>query len=98
MKKLIIILACLAVLISYSAPAAIAQDEDFDINIVNQKVLSSDINNLDSRSFILMEMTTGEELFSKNADNRYPMASLTKIMTTYIVMGEIAAGRMSKRD
>ena len=98
MKKTILILLCMTFLLSFTIAPALAQDEDFDINVVNQKVLSSDINHLESRSFILLEMTTGQELFSKNADNRYPMASLTKIMTTYIIMGELAAGRMSYDD
>lgn len=98
MKKIISILMIMTLLVSLTLVPVIAQDEDFDINVVNQKVLSADINNLDSRSFILLEMTTGQELFSKNADNRYPMASLTKIMTTYIIMGELAAGRMGYDD
>ena len=98
MKKITMILLSLVLMLSMVLTQVLAQDEDFDINIVNQKVLSSDINNLASRSFILLEMTTGQELFSKNADNRYPMASLTKIMTTYIIMGELAAGRMSFDD
>jgi len=98
MKKITMILLSLVLMLSMVLTQVLAHDEDFDINIVNQKVLSSDINNLASRSFILLEMTTGQELFSKNADNRYPMASLTKIMTTYIIMGELAAGRMSFDD
>ncbi len=98
MKKTILILLCAALIMSFTFGPVLAQDEDFDINAVNQKVLSSDINNLASRSFILLEMTTGQELFSKNADNRYPMASLTKIMTTYIIMGELSAGQINYDD
>ncbi|MBN1624112.1 MAG: D-alanyl-D-alanine carboxypeptidase [Clostridia bacterium] len=98
MKRKILIFLCVTLILSFAVVPVLAQDEDFDINVVNQKVLSSDINNLDSRSFILLEMTTGQELFSKNPDNRYPMASLTKIMTTYIIMGELKAGRLSYDD
>jgi len=98
MKRILTAMIAVALVLAMAAAPVIAQDEDFDINVVNQKVLSSDINNLDSRSFILMEMTTGQELFSKNPDNRYPMASLTKIMTTYIIMGEVASGRMGYDD
>jgi len=98
MKRILTAMIAVALVLAMAAAPVIAQDEDFDINVVNQKVLSSDINNLDSRSFILMEMTTGQELFSKNPNNRYPMASLTKIMTTYIIMGEVASGRMGYDD
>ena len=55
MKKLVTILLC-ACLIAGMVAGVSAQDEDFDINIVNQMVLSTDINALQSRSFILLEI------------------------------------------
>ena len=43
---------------------------------------------------IVIEEATGKVLFSRNADNlRYP-ASLTKIMTLYLLFEDIEAGRM----
>ncbi len=94
MKKLLVILLCIC-LISGMASGVSAQDEDFDINIVNQMVLSTDINALQSRSFILLEATTGQVLHEKNSQIKYPMASLTKIMTTYIIMKELAKGEIT---
>ena len=82
-------------LITGMAAGVSAQDEDFDINIVNQMVLSTDINALQSRSFILLEATTGQVLHEKNSQIKYPMASLTKIMTTYIIMQELAKGEVT---
>jgi len=82
-------------LITGMAAGVSAQDEDFDINIVNQMVLSTDISALQSRSFILLEATTGQVLHEKNSQIRYPMASLTKIMTTYIIMQELAKGEVT---
>lgn len=79
-------------LILTSAAGVSAQDEDFDIKIVNQMVLSTDINALQSRSYILIEASTGQVLHEKNSQIRYPMASLTKIMTTYIVMQALEKG------
>ncbi|MBN2557737.1 MAG: D-alanyl-D-alanine carboxypeptidase, partial [Clostridia bacterium] len=100
MKKLLSILLAASLLVTVvPAPGGVlAQDEDFDISIVNNMVLATDINALQSRSYILMEATTGQVLHSLNADTRYPMASLTKIMTTYIIMGEIKKGTISYDD
>jgi D-alanyl-D-alanine carboxypeptidase (penicillin-binding protein 5/6) len=94
MKKLLTILLC-ACLIAGMAAGVSAQDEDFDINIVNQMVLSTDINALQSRSYILLEASTGQVLHEKNSEISYPMASLTKIMTTYIVMRELEKGTIT---
>lgn len=99
MKKKIVYLLTIALLASMMSMVPInAQDEDFDINIVNKKVLSSDLENLESRSFILIEATTGQVLKEKNSNFKYPMASLTKIMTTYIIMDEIKSGNISYDD
>ena len=44
---------------------------------------------------IVMDGRTGEVLYEKNADTRLHPASLTKMMTLYIVFQEIEAGRLS---
>jgi len=49
-------------------------------------------------SAILMEKTTGEVLFEKDAHHKMAPASVTKIMTLLIVMEEIEAGRLSEDD
>lgn len=82
-------------LITGMASGVSALDEDFDINIVNQMVLSTDIDALQSRSYILLEVSTGQVLHEKNSQIRYPMASLTKIMTTYVIMQELAKGEIT---
>lgn len=94
MKKLTAIMVCISLILGLTLGVS-AIDEDFDISIVNQMVLSTDINALQSRSYILLEASTGQVLHEKNSDIRYPMASLTKIMTTYIVMRELAKGSIT---
>lgn len=54
--------------------------------------------NLDVRSAILMDMNTGKIMYSQNADRKIPPASLTKIMTMYIAMDAIKAGKVSLKD
>jgi len=48
-----------------------------------------------ARSAIVIDFDTGEVLFNKDGDTRRPPASMTKIMTAFIVYEEIAAGRLS---
>ena len=43
---------------------------------------------------IVMDARSGEVLYEKNADTRLHPASLTKMMTLYIVFQEIEAGRL----
>ncbi len=48
--------------------------------------------------YILMDAETGTVLVEHNADERLPPASLSKIMTVYIVASELAEGRISLDD
>ena len=53
---------------------------------------------LDCKSAILMEASTGHILFEKNADEALPPASVTKIMTLLLVMEAIDAGKIKLTD
>ena len=48
--------------------------------------------------YILMDASTGKVLVEHNADERLPPASLSKIMTVYIVAAELDEGRISLDD
>jgi len=50
---------------------------------------------LEVKSAMLIEFETGQVLYEVNADEALPMASMTKLMTEYIVLKEIANGRLS---
>lgn len=52
----------------------------------------------DCKSAILMDARTGEVLFSQNADEALPPASVTKVMTLLLVMEAIEDGRLSFDD
>ena len=49
-------------------------------------------------SAVLMEKTTGEVIYEKDAHTKRAPASVTKIMTLLLVMEEIEAGRLSEDD
>lgn len=52
---------------------------------------------LPARAFLLMDVQSGTELAALNADARLPPASLTKLMTAYLLFGDLRAGTL-KRD
>jgi|SRR5690625_3716132 len=51
-----------------------------------------------STSWVLMDYETGRVLASKNPDKRVEPASITKIMTDYVVSAEAAAGKVHMDD
>jgi len=84
MKKVICI--CLVIAFIFSGRTAYAAPlKDGDIAI-------------SAASAVLMEKTTGELLYSKNAHDRLSPASITKIMTLLLIMEELEAGRLDVND
>ncbi|OXS55083.1 D-alanyl-D-alanine carboxypeptidase [Cohnella sp. CIP 111063] len=53
---------------------------------------------LEAKSAILLDVSTGQILYQSNADIAYPPASMSKMMTEFIVMEEIKSGRLSWED
>jgi D-alanyl-D-alanine carboxypeptidase (penicillin-binding protein 5/6) len=49
----------------------------------------------EAETAILMERDTGEVLFDKNADEKLPPASMTKVMTLLLIMEELENGNLS---
>jgi len=47
-----------------------------------------------ARAFLLIESQTGTVLAEHNADQQLPPASLTKLMTAYVLFGDLRAGRL----
>jgi D-alanyl-D-alanine carboxypeptidase (penicillin-binding protein 5/6) len=53
---------------------------------------------LDAKAYILMDADSMRVIVERNADQQLPPASLTKMMTSYIVSEEIEAGRLQETD
>ena len=53
---------------------------------------------LAAKSWILIDANTGRVLVEENADLQLPPASLTKMMSSYVVAGEMADGKFTKAD
>ncbi|MEO7073082.1 MAG: D-alanyl-D-alanine carboxypeptidase family protein [Rhodanobacter sp.] len=53
---------------------------------------------VDGKSWVLMDYATGQILASKDPDARLEPASITKIMTDYVVSAEVANGKIHMTD
>ncbi|MBU3069773.1 D-alanyl-D-alanine carboxypeptidase [Aestuariicella sp. G3-2] len=53
---------------------------------------------LAASGYILMDANTGKVLVEKNADEQLPPASLTKLMTSYIVSSEVEGGNIDENE
>lgn len=53
---------------------------------------------INADSYLLIDFDTGEVLVEHNADVQLPPASLTKLMTAYILAQEVELGRLSLND
>ena len=53
---------------------------------------------LAAKSWVLADFATGQVLAEANADQRVEPASITKVMTAYVVSAELAAGKVKMDD
>lgn len=89
MKRLIAIMLCLY----FSVQPAYAQE-------INQSTTNEEADGLSisAPSALLMEMSTGQVIFEKDADTKRPPASVTKIMTLLLVFDALDVGKIKLED
>ncbi|WP_049721160.1 D-alanyl-D-alanine carboxypeptidase family protein [Gilvimarinus polysaccharolyticus] len=63
-----------------------------------QQVLIPAAPQLASSAYILLDADTGKVIVEENADEQLPPASLTKMMTSYIVTSELEDNRLNEND
>ena len=87
MKAVRIIATMLALLFVFSSaiPLCVSAEDTMPFDV-------------DAKSAILVEASTGRVLYEKNADEALPPASVTKIMTLLLVMEAIDSGTLSLTD
>lgn len=51
-----------------------------------------------AKQAIVIDFETGQVLFEKNADEKTPTSSMSKVITAYAIMAEIKAGDLSLQD
>lgn len=84
MKKIISLFMCCLMIMSLSV-VTFATDDTIT-------------GNLTAKSAVLMEMSSGEILLSKNPDEKLPPASITKIMTMLLVMEALDSGKITLEE
>lgn len=56
------------------------------------------LDRLSAQSALLVDLDTGEHLYRKNSDERRAAASLTKLVTMYVVLDALADGEISREE
>lgn len=65
---------------------------------VNLKTMIPGVPQIDAESYILIDYNSGKVLAESNADARRDPASLTKMMTSYVIGQAIKAGKITPND
>lgn len=86
MKKPVSVILCLLLLLSLASPALAAAPEN------------TDVLNLSSPCAVLMEKTTGQVLYEKDAHRRGAPASVTKVMTLLLIAEAVDDGTIAMTD
>lgn len=79
------------VIVMSAASAANADD-------VNLKTMIPGVPQIDSEAYVLIDYNSGKVLAEMNADARRNPASLTKMMTSYVIGQAIKAGKIGPED
>jgi len=96
MKKVIGMILVVSIFITiFTSSFVLADEVVFDIVQVNTIIKQVDIENLEAKSAIIMDSKTGKVLFKKNINEKLPIASLTKIMSLYLIMEAIDKGEVN---
>jgi len=101
MKKIFSFLICIIIALNYlsmSVSASVEEGPEEDVNIMDgtfENVNSLEIN---AKSAVLMDAETGIVLYTKNAAEALPPASVTKIMTLLLVAEAIEKESISLAD
>ncbi len=95
MKKILSVLLALAIFTMLSATALADEALAEEAAVASAPVYTAEV---DARGCVLMDAKTGKILFEKNADEAFPPASVTKVMTMLLVFEAIDAGLLSYTD
>ncbi|MBK2295803.1 D-alanyl-D-alanine carboxypeptidase family protein [Francisella philomiragia] len=98
-KKIALLTASLVATTAFAAPNISSSSDPYfngGNGLAQKDIIVRPVNiELDAPAWVAMNYRTGDIVSQKNMDVRRPPASLTKIMTSYIVASEIKAGNLS---
>ena len=97
MNKSVMLLAVLA-LFGAGPQAALAQAAQHEPIINPVPIVVPSPPEIAAKAYIMIDANSGRVLAEKNADERLPPASLTKLMTSYVLSYELELGHVHKSD
>lgn len=68
------------------------------LSLANQPLRPPPLPEIEANSYILQDFHSGHVIMEKNADQQVEPASLTKLMTAYVVFNELKSGRLKFED
>ncbi|MFN3235115.1 MAG: D-alanyl-D-alanine carboxypeptidase family protein [Gammaproteobacteria bacterium] len=100
LKKLTICCATASILITTSAAIAESQTPTPNATAAqaSQPMIIPDAPSLDAKAYVLLDPTTGKVIAQKNADVKREPASLTKLMSLYLVFSALNNGTINLDD
>ena len=101
MKKILSLLLCAVMALNclgFVALASVDEGDQDDLMEDIENALGANSLEINAKSAILMDAETGTVLYTKNASEPLPPASVTKIMTLLLVAEAIDAGTVSLSD
>jgi D-alanyl-D-alanine carboxypeptidase (penicillin-binding protein 5/6) len=82
----------LGTVITFCSTSAVFADD------VNLKTMIPGVPQIDAEAYVLIDYNSGKVLAEMNADARRDPASLTKMMTSYVIGQAIKSGKITPTD
>lgn len=101
MKKIISLIICLLIMLNYitfTAHASVDEGTNDETTNTGNNAIGTNSLEINAKSAVLMDADTGLVLYTKNASEALPPASVTKIMTLLLVAEAIDRGSISLDD
>jgi len=90
MKKFLVIVLTISLLLTFTNFSVVnAKEEIFDIVKVNNIIKETNVSDLKAKAGIILDSKTGTVLLDDNINEKLPIASLTKLMSMYLILEAI---------
>lgn len=80
------------------AEAALPSQSIETTPVINKPLITPSAPTINSKAYILVDANTGKIIAEKNSDEKLPPASLTKMMTLYVVSNALHNGQIHLND
>jgi D-alanyl-D-alanine carboxypeptidase (penicillin-binding protein 5/6) len=98
MRRLIKLILCVSLVSTLALCSATVTWASPIIPIPSLNQISPGVPNIDAKGYVLIDAASGKVLAEKNADMRMAPASLTKLMSLYIISSALKSGSIHPED